>query len=66
MKNGVKYSILSDTMYRTTAGLMEVRVQNVEFVKHVKGSVAIHYKARIIEDKDTEPFLLLDGRTQIN
>ena len=32
MKKNLKYSILSDTMYQTSEGLMEVRIQNVEFV----------------------------------
>ena len=37
MKKNLKYSILSDTMYQTQEGLMEVRIQNVEFVKQLKG-----------------------------
>lgn len=36
MKKKLKYSILSDTMYQTPDGLMEVRLQHVEFVKQVK------------------------------
>lgn len=35
MKKNLKYSILSDTMYQTTDGMMEISIQNVEFVKHI-------------------------------
>lgn len=35
-KKNLRYSILSDTMYQTPDGLMEVRIQNVEFVKQIK------------------------------
>lgn len=48
MKKNLKYTILSDTMYQTPEGLMEVRIQNVEFVKQKKGGVTIHHKSRII------------------
>lgn len=33
MKKNLKYAILSDTMYQTSDGLMEVRIQNVVFTK---------------------------------
>ena len=33
MKKNLKYSMLSDTMYQNPDGLMEVRIQQVEFVK---------------------------------
>ena len=36
MKKNLKYSVLSDTMYQTPDGLMEVRIQNVEFVKQIR------------------------------
>ena len=48
MKKSLKYSILSDTMYQTPDGFMEVRIQHVEFVKQVKGREVIHHKSRII------------------
>lgn len=48
MKKNLKYTILSDTMYQTPDGLMEVRIQNVEFVRQKKGGETIHHKSRII------------------
>lgn len=36
MKKSLKYTVLDDTMYQTSDGLMEVRIQN-EFVKQKKG-----------------------------
>ena len=48
MKKNLKYSILSDTMYQTHEGFMEVRIQHVEFVKQVKDGEDIHHKSRII------------------
>lgn len=52
MKKNLKYKILSDTMYQTPDGLMEVRIQNVEFVKQKKGGEIIHHKSRIISYVD--------------
>ncbi len=37
MKKNLKYTILSDSMYQTPDGLMEVRIQNVMFIKQKKG-----------------------------
>ncbi len=54
MKKNLKYSILSDTMYQTPDGLMEVRIQNVEFVKQLKGGKTIHHKSRIITYADVK------------
>ena len=48
MKKNLKYSILSDTMYQTSDGLMEVRIQRMEFVRYLKGKDAVHHKSRII------------------
>lgn len=48
MKKSLKYTVLDDMMYLTTDGLMEVRIQNVEFVKQKKGGETIRHKARII------------------
>ncbi len=48
LKKNLKYSVLSDTMYQTSTGLMEVRIQQVEFTKHKKGGEIIRHKARII------------------
>ena len=48
MKKNLKYTILSDTMYQTPNGLMEVRIQHVEFVKQQKGGDVIRHRSRII------------------
>ena len=48
MKKNLKYRILSDTMYQTSEGLMEARIQHVEFVKLLKGKEAIHHRSGII------------------
>ena len=54
MKKNLKYSILSDTIYQTPDGLMEVRIQNVEFIKQIKGGETIHHKSRIITYVDAK------------
>ena len=48
MKKSLKYTVMEDTMYQTPDGLMQVRIQAVEFVKQKKGEEAIRHKARII------------------
>lgn len=48
MKKSLRYTVLDDTMYQTPDGLMEVRIQNVEFVKQKKGGETICHKARIV------------------
>lgn len=45
---------MSGTMYQTPDGLMEVRIQNVEFVKHLKDGKAIHHNSRIITYVDVQ------------
>lgn len=52
MKKNLKYSILSDTMYQTSNGLMEVRIQHVEFEKQQKGGDVIRHRSRIITYAD--------------
>lgn len=47
MKKNLKYKISSDTMYQRPDGLMEVRIQQVAFTKHLKEKDIIHH-ARII------------------
>jgi hypothetical protein len=47
MKKKLKYRISSDTMYQRPDGLMEVRIQQVAFTKHLKEEDIIHH-ARII------------------
>src|SRR5574344_300503 len=47
MKKGLKYKMLSDMMYQTPNGLMEVRIQHVSFTKHLKDRNIIHH-SRII------------------
>ena len=54
MKKSLIYSILSDTMYQTPEGLMEVRIQNVTFTKKIKGGGTIIHNARIITHADTK------------
>lgn len=54
MKKNLKYTILSDTMYQTPDGLMEVRIQNVEFIKQKKGGETIRHKSRIITYVDVK------------
>lgn len=54
MKKNLKYSILTDTMYQSPDGLMEVRIQGVEFVKQTKDGETIRHKSRIITYVDTK------------
>ena len=48
MKKNLVYNTLSDTMYMDPNGLMQERVQIVEFTKHTKEAGEIKHKARII------------------
>ena len=48
LKKNLRSTVLSDTMYQTPDGYMEVRIQEVEFVKHKKGGGIIRHRARII------------------
>ena len=48
MKKNLKPKLLSDTMYQRPDGLMEVRIQSVEFTKDLKGGEKIIHNARII------------------
>lgn len=48
MKKNLKYKVLSDTMCQTPEGLLEVRIQNVEFVKQLKDGETIHHQSCII------------------
>ncbi len=59
LKKNLKYSILSDTVYQTPDGLMEVRIQNVEFVKQFKSGQTIHHKSRIITYVDVKKHKLI-------
>lgn len=52
MKKNLKYRILSDTMYQTPDGLMEVRIQLVTFIKQLKGGENLIHQARIITHVD--------------
>ena len=47
MKKNLVYNSLSDIMYIAPNGLMQERVQIVEFTKHTKGTGEIKHKARI-------------------
>ena len=52
MKKNLVYEVLSDTMYMAPEGLMEHRVQIVEFKKRVKDGEDVRHKARIITYAD--------------
>lgn len=54
MKKKLKYTILSDIIYQTPDGLMELRIQNVEFTKQKKDGETIHHKSRIITYVDVK------------
>jgi hypothetical protein len=47
MKKNLKYNISDDTIYQRPDGLMEVRIQQVAFTKHLKEGDIIHH-ARMI------------------
>jgi hypothetical protein len=51
MKKNLKYKISGDTIYQRPDGLMEVRIQQVAFTKHLKEKDIIHH-ARIITYAD--------------
>ena len=59
MKKSLNYSIISDTMYQTTDGLMEVRIQDVTFTKKTSGGETISHNARIITHVDTKKHKLI-------
>lgn len=59
MKKSLKYSIQSDAMYQTPDGLMEVRVQHVEFEKKKKDGEVIRHEARIITYVDEKKHKLI-------
>lgn len=59
MKKNLKYTILSDTMYQAPDGLMEVRIQNVEFTKQKKDGETILHKSRIITYVDAKKHKLV-------
>lgn len=52
MKRNLRYQLLSDTMYQTPEGVMEVRIQHVVFTKVQKDGSKIHHNARIITHVD--------------
>ncbi len=53
MKKNLVYEVLSDMMYMSPCGLMEYRVQVVEFKKHIKDGENIRHKARIVTYVDS-------------
>ena len=66
MKKSLKYNALSDTMYQTPDGLMEVRIQQVSFTRHLKEKDIIHH-ARIItyvDEKKKKLIPLLTNDTE--
>ena len=48
MKKNLKYSVIKDIMYQTQDGLMEVRIQHVNFIKQLGNGETLTHKARII------------------
>ena len=52
MKKNLVYEELSDMMYMSPCGLMEYRVQVVEFKKHIKDGEDTRHKARIVTNVD--------------
>ena len=52
MKKNLVFETVSDTMYMLPEGVMEVRVRQVVFTKHVKGGNDIRHNARIITYTD--------------
>lgn len=59
MKKNLKYRILSDTMYQTPDGLMEVRIQLVTFTKQLKGGETLIHQARVITYADEKKHKLI-------
>jgi hypothetical protein len=59
MKKNLKFSILTDTMYQTPEGLMEVRVQLVRFTKEIKEDRTIVHCARIVTHVDRKKHKLI-------
>ena len=59
MKESLKYGILSDTMYQTPGGLMQMRIQHVVFTKQLKGGGIIKHHARIITHVDERKHKLI-------
>lgn len=59
MKKSLKYETLCDTRYQTPDGLMEVRIQEVEFTKQKKGVGVIVHRARIITYADEKKHRLI-------
>lgn len=59
MKKSLKFRILSDTIYQTPNGLMEVRIQQVEFTKRLKGGETLIHQARIITYADDKKHKLI-------
>ena len=59
MKKNLKFNILSDTMYQTPNGLMEVRVQQVTFIKQLKTRETITHQARVITYVDEKKHKLI-------
>ena len=59
MKKNLKYNIIEDSMYQTTEGLMEVRIQNVTFSKKQKDDTTLIHHARIITYVDIKKHKLV-------
>ena len=59
MKKSLKYNIIEDCMYQTTEGLMEVRIQNVTFLKKQKDGTTLIHHARIITYVDIKKHKLV-------
>ena len=59
MKKNLKYSVIKDIMYQTQDGLMEVRIQHVNFIKQLGNGETLTHKARIITYVDLKKHKLI-------
>lgn len=59
MKKNLRYTILSDTMYQTPEGLMEIRIQHVTFTKELKEKGTVIHHGRIITYADERKHKLI-------
>ena len=59
MKKNLRYAILSDTMYQTPEGLMEVRKQHITFTKELKEKGTVIHHGRIIMYADERKHKLI-------
>lgn len=59
MKNNLKYSILSDTIYQTPNDLMDVCIQQVTFTQRHKNGETLNHQVCVITYADEEKYKLI-------